>query len=295
MTVLNTPNDGSFNVLMVLFRALKELGPIEDEQLRAYCGAGLNEQPERLRHTLNRWCVLGLFQIKDEKVHLGEGLAFRGDKEASPSELAALVRRLVFKDANNEAFWDSEKSKCADLTRGLAWLMAQDIYKVRLGDTAATQSLESEQLADAEHRIVQNNVRLEALRVWGLALGFLWNAEAPVIDPTGAIGDELDLIFGESSELTAAQLQTRIATIFPVMDGGRYRLEMEKALNPATRSSASEEILSTSLSRALWRLNDDGRLALEHRSDAGDVRVLQGANGQPWMTFTHARKVRSVA
>jgi hypothetical protein len=296
MTVLNTPNDGSFNVLLVLFRALKKLGPIEDEQLRAYCGAGLAEQPERLRHTLNRWNTLGLFQIKDGKVHLGEDLAFRGDEEAPPSELAGLVRQLVFREANNEAFWDSEKSKCADLTRGLAWLMAQDIYKARLGDTAATQSLESEQLADAMHRIIQNNVRLEALRVWGLALGFLWNADAPVIDPSVAVGDELDRIFGGSREVTAAQLQIRIAAVFPVMDGGRYRQEMEKALDPATWAApASPEILSTSLSRALWRLNEDGRLALEHRADAGDVRILQGANGRQWMTFSHARIVRSAA
>jgi hypothetical protein len=276
MTVLNTPNDGSYNVLMVLFRALKELGPIEEEQLRAYCSPGLDEQPERLRHTLNRWRALGLFQHKDGKIHLGEDLAFSGDEEASLSELSGLVRPLVFKDANNEAFWDSEKSKCADLTRGLAWLMAQDIYKARLGDTAATQALESEQLVDAERRIIQNGTRFEALRVWGLALGFLWNAEAPVIDPTGAIGEELERIFAGSSELTAAQLQTRIATVFPIMDGGRYRLEMEKALNPATWSApASQEILSTSLSRALWRLNEEGRLVLSHPSDSGDVRVLQ--------------------
>jgi hypothetical protein len=202
----------------------------------------------------------------------------------------------VFKETNNDAFWESEASRCADLTRGLAWLLAQDIYKTKLGDTAATLALEGEQLSDAAYRIVQNDVRLRELKVWGLALGFLWNTDAPMIDPTGAIGDELDRVFSGYTELTATQLQNRIAAVFPITDGGRYRVEVEKVLNPATWAGRVEPgVLSTSLSRALWRLNDDGRLALEHRSDAGDVRVLQGANGRQWMTFSHARIVRRAA
>ena len=104
MTVLNTPNDGSFNVLMVLFRAFKELGPVEEDQLHAYCSPGLSNQPERLRHTLNRWIALGLFQIRDGKVCLGEELEFGSDKDATTTELAGLVRQIIFKESNNEAF-----------------------------------------------------------------------------------------------------------------------------------------------------------------------------------------------
>lgn len=297
MTVLNTPSDGSFNVLMVLFRALKEMGPLEDEELRSYCGAKLANHPERLRHTVNKWIALGLFRLGDDgKVCLGESLEFRRGKEATTAELASLVRRVIFYESNNQAFWDSEKCACADLTRGLAWLLAQEIYGAEVGRTVAIQALESGQLTDVAHRLVRNNTRLEALRAWGLALGFLWNDDAPMIDPTAAVGDDLEQIFSGSAELSATQLQNRIAALIPVMDGGKYRVEVEKALNPATWAGpASPEILSTSLSRALWRLNDEGRLALEHRSDAGDIRVLQGANGRQWMTFSHARIVRSAA
>lgn len=291
MTILNMPSDGSFNVLMVLFRALKEVGPMGEEELQTYCGGTLAEKPERLRHTLNRWSALGLFRTKgDGSVDLGEGLEFCAQNEATTAELAGLVRKVIFYEANNDNFWDSEKCACADLTRGLAWLLAQDIYTAEVGKTTAIQALESEQLTDTDRRLVKNSNRLEALRVWGLSLGFLWNEDALVIDPTEAIGDELGSIFSGSSELTASQLRNRIAAVFPVMDGGRYRVEVEKALNQATWAAPpGDEYLSTSLSRALWRLNDEGRIALEHRADAGDVRVLQGAKGRQWMTFSHVR------
>ncbi|WP_316234547.1 protein DpdG [Bradyrhizobium sp. SZCCHNR1020] len=291
MTILNMPSDGSFNVLMVLFRALKEVGPMGDEELREYCGGALAEKPERLRHTLNRWTALGLFRIKgDGAVDLGEGLEFGKQKEATTAELAGLVRKVIFYESNNDNFWDSEKCACADLTRGLAWLLAQDIYTTEVGKTVAIQALESEQLTDLDRRLVRNSNRLEALRVWGLSLGFLWNEDAPLIDPTEAVGEELERIFSGSSELSATQLQNRIAAIFPVMDGGKYRVAVEKELNQATWAGPpGEEYLSTSLSRALWRLNDEGRIALEHRADAGDVRVLQGAKGRQWMKFSHAR------
>ncbi|WLB09479.1 protein DpdG [Bradyrhizobium elkanii] len=291
MTILNMPSDGSFNVLMILFRALKEVGPMGDEELRNYCGGTLADKPERLRHTLNRWTALGLFRIKgDGAVDLGEGLEFGKQKEATTAELASLVRKVIFYESNNDNFWDSEKCACADLTRGLAWLLAQDIYTAEVGKTVAIQALESEQLTDLDRRLVRNSNRLEALRVWGLSLGFLWNEDAPLIDPTEAIGAELERLFGGSSELSAIQLQNRIAAIFPVIDGGRYRVAVEKELNPATWAGPpGEEYLSTSLSRALWRLNDEGRIALEHRADAGDVRVLQGAKSRQWMKFSHAR------
>lgn len=297
MTILNMPSDGSFNVLMVLFRALKEVGPMGEEELREYCGGALAEKPERLRHTLNRWTTLGLFRIKgDGAVDLGEGLEFGKQKEATTAELAGLVRKVIFYETNNDNFWDGEKCACADLTRGLAWLLAQDIYTAEVGKTVAIQALEGEQLTDLDRRLVRNSNRLEALRVWGLSLGFLWNEDAPLIDPTEAIGDELERIFSGSSELTATQLQNRIATIFPVMDGGRYRVEVEKALNQATWAGPpAEEYLSTSLSRALWRLNDEGRITLEDRADARDVRVLQGAKGRQWMKFSHARAVGRAA
>ncbi len=293
MTVLNTPSDGSFNVLVVLFRALIDLGPTEPDELLAFCSAGLPEQPDRLKHTLNRWSGLGLFQNAEGRITLAQEFKMPKSRPSAAQELPGFLRRLVFRQDNNERFWDSEGSKSADLTRGLSWLLAQDIYATKVGNTAAIQALESHQLADPARRLVQNSTRLEALRVWGLALGFLWNADDPIVDPTVAIGEDLPLIFGSSTELNAADLHARIAAVLPVLDGGTYRTQVEGALDATNwRRPSSPELLSTALSRALWRLDDQSRLTLEHRSDPGSIRVLQRADGQEWKTFSHARIAR---
>ena len=65
--------------------------------------------------------------------------------------------------------------------------------------------------------------------------------------------------------------------------------KVEKQLNPASwQTPARSDLLSTALSRALWRLKNQGVLTLESRSDSGDSRVLQRRGGQDWLRFTHA-------
>ena len=124
MTVLNTPSDGSFNVLIVLVRALIYLGPIESDELLAFCSVGPTDKPDRLRHTLNRWTELGLFQNVEGRIAFAEEFHVPKFGESEVRELTGLLRRTVFRPDNNDRFWDSEGSRSADLTRGLAWLLA---------------------------------------------------------------------------------------------------------------------------------------------------------------------------
>ncbi len=66
MTVLNTASDGTFNVLIVLFRALRAHGPVKREYFLSLCGAGADPNPDRLRQTLRRWTDLGLFAENED-------------------------------------------------------------------------------------------------------------------------------------------------------------------------------------------------------------------------------------
>lgn len=293
MTVLNTPSDGYFNVLIVLVRALVAFGPMPREDLVGLCRADHDADPTRLRQTLRRWTDLGLFTEDKKTVALAPTDADGGlpsDFGEATAALPGLIRRIVFREENNTRFWDSSKSLCADLTRGLAWLLAQDIYTADVTDHAAIQSLEARQLVELDKRIVQNDVRWHGLLAWGNYLGFLWNWDAPMIDPTAALRQDLPLIFGKNTELTAAELEDRVATVLPVLDKGRYRCEVEDALDPANwQRPARPELLSTALSRGLWRLDALGVLVLESRADAGDSRVLQRAGGRYWRRFTHVR------
>src|SRR5690606_29461287 len=118
---------------------------------------------------------------------------------------------------------------------------------------------------------------------------FFWVDQRRWPDPAAAIREELPEVFGKQNELPAEDLITRLGERLPVLDGGRYRLEIEAALEPAEwQPPARPDLLSTSLSRALWRLSrPGGPLRLERRADAGDGRTLQRTGGRDWQTFTH--------
>lgn len=295
MTVLNIANDGYFNVLIVLYRAIAVYGPMEKDRLLTLCSAGPNSDPNRLRQTLNRWTQFGLFVEEKNKIDLvsdikKKGAGNRKSGRHDDSLLTSQVRHILFRDKNNERFWDKEKTLCADLTRGLAFLLAQDIYTTDLGSHAKVQKIEQLQVPDEDRRILQNDVRWNGLRSWGNYLGFIWQGNALIIDPTRALREDLRLVFGSAETLSATDFILRIADVLPVLDGGRYRVEVESALDTVHwKKPSREDLLSTSLSRALWRLNQSGHLLFETRADAGDGRSLQRSDGQDWIRFTHVR------
>jgi hypothetical protein len=288
MTVLNAESDGMLNVLLVLVRAAVVLGPSPRADLLGYCSAGLQEQPQRLGRTLTRWTGLGLFRNDQDTFRLNDAFGLPTDPASVLLALPSTLRRIVFDPVNNDRFWQTEG--CADLTRGLAWLLAQDIYEVDVSSTSSLQTLDAQQLVDADRRILQNDTRIDPLRILAHYMGFLWSADDSIIDPTAALRQDLPLIFGDNTELSAADLVQRAANVIPVLDGGTYRMKLEEALDTAHWQRPSHpRLLSTALSRALWRLEDMGLLVLQARADAGDNRVLQRSGRREWRGFTHVR------
>ena len=82
----------------------------------------------------------------------------------------------------------------------------------------------------------------------------------------------------------------RLAEVLPVLDGGSYRKKVESALDKSQwLQPARDDLLSTSLSRAIWRLIQAGILSPENRADSGDRHSLQKADGNDWLSFTHLR------
>ena len=283
MTILNTASDGFFNVLIVLHRTVARDGPLERDQLLGRCKTDPDADDQRLRQTLLRWTQLGLFQEQDNKIALAA-------EDRGPERLPARCRELLFREDNNQNFWDSEGTRAADFTRALAFVLAQDIYAADFEKHESVQALEQGQIREAGRRILQNDVRWNGLRFWGDYLGFFWVDHRRWPDPTAAVREELPAVFGGARELPAAEFLDRLAGRLPVLDGGRWRVEVEQSLDPAAwHRPAQDNLLSTSLSRALWRLaQPDGPIKLgPPRAGAGGGRILQGAAGRHWRTFTH--------
>lgn len=290
MTVLNRTNDGLFNVLIILVRALVRFGPQDREQLILACGGEyFTEDNNQLSQTLTRWTQLGLFGTDNGKVVVSPAYLSRLGKTAEDAEarLPNLVRVIALSTENNERFWDSDGAKCADLSRGMAWMLAQDVYTLD-SSTKNLLLLETRQLKDStKQKIFQNERDLPALREWMLYLGFARDGMQWVVDPTDALRDALPEIFLSGRELSGPAFVERTAAILPVLDGGTYRTQVEGALTESAWPRPRPGLLSSSLSRAMLRLDREGAITLVNRSDTEGVVTLTGTDMRTWREVSH--------
>lgn len=291
MSILNQPNDGLFNVLIALVRALVRFGPKKRQELILSCGGAAElVDSSHLTKTLNRWIELGLL-LADEQELITIAEPYRSalgkDDESAEARLPTVARALVLLSANNVRFWESGDAKSADFSRGLAWMLCQDVYTLPANADRLAE-LEIEQLLDSgTHRIVQNDTRWNGLRAWMLYLGFARDGTKWVIDPTDAVRDVLSEIFEANQELSAPVFVKRAALALPVLDGGVYRTQVEAVLKESALPRLRVGLLSTSLSRAMQRLDREGSITLAHRSDSAGVVSLTGTNGRTWRDVSH--------
>ena len=285
-------SDGKFNVLIVLTRAVVRFGAQSRDELLKACGADLElVGPKHLNQTLNRWTELGFFSCEDGLVAIGEPYRGRLGKSADNAEtcLPKIVREIALAPQNNERYWESEENKSADLSRGLSWILAQDVYRTDTGSHGKIDALEGAQVADVTRRIFQNDTRWNGLRTWMIYLGFGRNGAQVTIDPTEALRDVLPDIFASAETLPAPIFIQQAAETLPVLDGGAYRVQLEAVLNPQKWTPPPDGHVSTSLSRAIQRLDYEGMIATEIKSDTEGGITLIGAEGRSWREVTHVR------
>lgn len=300
MSVLNQASDGLYTVLIVLVRALMRFGPRSREDLILACGGAVEAvDTSQLAQTLNRWTELGLFGQEDGSVTISEPYKSGLGKSADEAEarLPRIVRTVAMLAENNERFWEREKSRSADLSRAVAWMLAQDVYALD-GNVKKLAVLEESQIVDsAKQTIGKNDTRWNGLKAWMLYLGFARDGMQWVVDPTLALQDALPDIFGSSRELTGPAFVERAATVLPVLDGGAYRTQVEASLKERAWPRPRAGLLSSSLSRAIQRLDREGAITLANRSDTEGVVTLAGTDMRTWREVSHvalppARKAR---
>jgi hypothetical protein len=292
VSVLNQASDGLYTVLIVLVRALIRLGPMPRDTLIAVCGGGMEAvDSSQLTRTLNRWTELGLFGAKNGQVIVAAPHFQMLGKSAEEAEayLPGVARTIALSAENNARFWEAEAGKSADLSRGLSWLLAQDVYSIDAYTPKTIASLEIEQLTDESRCIFQNETRWSGLRAWMPYLGFAREGAHMAVDPTVAVRDALPQVFSGSPSLTARQFVENLAGVLPVLDRGSYRTQVEAVLNPARWRKPPDGQLSTALSRALQRLEYEGPIALGRGADAKEGVALTGAAGRIWREVTDVR------
>lgn len=290
MSVLNQASDGLYTVLIVLVRAIVEFGTRSREELLLSCGSAVDAvDSSQLTRTLNRWTELGLFREDAGSVAIVEPYRSGLGKSADEAEarLPKIVRTIAMLPENNERFWEQEKSRSADLSRAVAWMLAQDVYTLD-GNVKKLAILEEAQISDsAKQTIGKNDTRWNGLKAWMLYLGFARDGMQWVVDPTRALREALPDIFGSRRELTGPEFVERAASVLPVLDGGAYRAQVEASLKERAWPQPRAGFLSSSLSRAIQRLSREGAITLANRSDTEGVVTLAGTNMRTWREVSH--------
>lgn len=286
MSLLNITNDGLPNVLAVLHsRVLASKNAVpRDELLEAVAPGGVVEdEGKQVRQTLRRWTELGLFIETDNMISV---LDRPSKVPAGALQTLAFTRRIACRyalsDQNNQEFWAAEGARSADLTRTLAWMMAQDVFRTRFGDL---ERLESEQIENSDRRLMQNSTRKTGVNYWSEFLGFSRQPGGD-IDPTMAVRDVLPEILAPGEGMSARDFVERIAEQLPVLDGGRWQALVLAEVNASALAPLQPGQVSTALSRALLCLRASGELLLQSRADIGSSIVLSGYQGiRPDLTF----------
>jgi hypothetical protein len=288
------PSNGTRGVLVAIYRLLLAEKSVDRDRLLSLCApSGVAADPKYTRITLNTWVELGLFdRSPDDKISINSLIPA---KERREDLLPVWASRRALAAENNERFWESEDSRCADFTRATAWLLAQDVYEAEHNSWPVVQAIMKIQTPGNDGIFGQNDTRWNGLRAWAPFLGFgrVGNTKGSplIIDPTDALRYALPIIFGKRTTLAADEFLAAVAEAVPVLDQGVYRQLVENKLreheSPEGWLSPPEKQLSTSLSRALLRLTSDGTLQVKKDSDFPSRARLTGRKRMVVGEYSH--------
>jgi hypothetical protein len=301
MALLNPPQILP-NVARVLFRALQAAEGFElsrEELAKAVAPAALprgegatpGEGSKGFDDTLSACVTIGLLQRDGDAIRLHPDLPESArDRRRRDNDLQVLMRDLVLRESVNYGLWDSTEG-ARDLTRALAWYMAQNPLRPPgpWNEPTGVDVVQERQFAAGE-RVFSNDTRWGAFDRWMTFLGFGRHLprDSKVVlvpDPTEVLRHVMPSVLSQERQEIGSVIE-ELGRRMPVLDGGSYRREVEARMRPEAVQSSAES-LSPSLTHALLRLRDAHAIVLEDLADAPlKIRLPDGFG--PERTITHA-------
>lgn len=209
--------------------------------------------------TMKEGAAIGLWNVDDKQVHL---ITDRPET-SSDSVRAVIESHLWGEDGIND-----------DLGYAIAWLLTHDPV-----DGAWTQSRVETAVVStrwADETGISRKGRYGAFRDWAMYLGFAWNLDHNGVpglmpDPTSHLRRRLPAIINEpEKEMRFAEFIDTLGEVSPVLDGGRFRKEVEQE----SRSRPPKQV-SASMAFALDRLRSEGIITMKEKADDPDPRVVK--------------------
>ncbi len=263
-----------------------------------------------VRFAFNALRELGIIdEIDGDRVRLSPELpAVSLNPKATERHFRCLVRDRVLDLRANADLWlepnDPRPIGPRDLTRALAWVLAQDVFQPlcswKDSSDHSVARLQQRQLGNEQRGwVFSNDTRWMTFSRWAVYLGFAWRLGVPkagqlpaqvllVPDPTEAVRDILPrLVPSIGAKVPLPEFLARLAKELPVLDGGPHRDAVLDRVDRAYITLPRDGELSAVLSHALLRLQDEEFLTLLNESDT-DKRLFQIESGEP-RPFSHIR------
>lgn len=213
---------------------------------------------------------LGLVEEKDGRLFVPDAARGIGGRNANvEAQLLFYLRETLF---------DPERAASTGQTGvliALAWFLTKSpLQPVSFSDAPQNQ-LQRDLGQFAEKAELGNTSSFQNLLYWARFLGFATVVGDAVSrrafpDPSRAISAVLDRVLPDNNWVDMDVFLTRLAAIYPVLEGGSVREEVEAN---RTVPPASDGSLSVASSLALQRLADRGSISLDVFADA-KARIL---------------------
>jgi len=291
MAILNYANDGFANILLVICKYLINNGSQNRDEFLEIFSIGKNNNNKPFQETLRRWTQLNLFKEENNQIFFSDQ-AFKINPNINLENLTSLIRKIIFLEKNNTNLLTSQNTKSGDFTIASSWLLAQPISV----EDNNYENLHDAQITDVNKRLFLNNTPYNGLLQYMVALGFAsGNDNNFILDPTKAIEEELTDVFQNKNILTAKEFLDNLANLLPILDFGTYRKQIEKHLRSDVFKKTNDFELSETLSFALSRLKQKGKISFERKGDADKLYTFWNFFNDQSINppFTHVNLIRN--
>ncbi len=241
-------------------------GDIRDEE----DGEDVSETSHRnrIRPVINEMVKMGIVVEDGDTVRLADD-AVPPDGVDENEFFVGVVTRHLF-DSQNDANHDF-----ALLT---SWFYSQNVYAPMTWEQIA---LELDSQTDVNRLGCKNKTRFDQFVYWANYLGFTWTLTVGkqtrlVADPTAHLRKLLPSLFRDSETLSYSEIHSKLVSLSPLLEGGRFRTELNGKYAIEQRDSL---VLSSSTAFAWYRLKEEGIVELQRKSDAADLYLFAEASG----------------
>lgn len=238
-------------------------------------------------NSLNEARRLGLVEDDGDRLRVPKAAVGGGRRNTDlQGEFLSRMREVLF---------DTQRAADAGQTGvlyALAWLLTKSPLEP-VGFSDAPQNQLREDLGEfAVKAELGSTSSYQNLLYWARYLGFAVvvgdaSTRRAFPDPTRAIAAVLEQVLPNQGWMEIDLFLSRLAAIYPVLEGGSVREELEAM---RTTPPAADDRLSISLSLALQRLDDRGLISLDTVADA-KVRILDFGGGTKRISHVHLEAI----